>query len=431
MEKKSMRELKRIVGTEPPRFMRLWYLLAAASLVGFTVYYLNESDYADRKIDQVTKMLSSGDPETIREGLNALDSLLFIPKRLITTIAEMPQPKSTLVERGTVEGLLNVLKTVDDPVMRDTALIWLGRLSDSAAARRRITPGIDSVFQTLSSAPVGTQQWLTSSALLLSLSKYKDSVGVLMAPAAVERITQMFYSGHPLATLIAARLLVQMNDVNPALLTGSKISREQLSRLTTESCTAALHAAIRSAVPREPEPVNPILHPENTMMHLNYALVMSAVASVYGRTRWWLKARVNGLKGKTLRKFVAKRNKTGRYVFLLLSMDLITQALLAWPKEGLMLPFVPHPLYLPQSVAGLPMHTVIPIEEAVLFTVTALYALRTQRYVLFPLVLASTIAYRKHITDALGPYSTYINEIADYAKKTVVAMSEGSTGEKK
>ncbi len=46
-----------------------------------------ESDHHERKIDQVVKMLGSGDTETIKEGLDALDTCLYVRKRLITTIA--------------------------------------------------------------------------------------------------------------------------------------------------------------------------------------------------------------------------------------------------------------------------------------------------------------------------------------------------------
>jgi hypothetical protein len=35
------KELKRTIAKNPPRFMKLWYLLGVAGVVGATMYYLN------------------------------------------------------------------------------------------------------------------------------------------------------------------------------------------------------------------------------------------------------------------------------------------------------------------------------------------------------------------------------------------------------
>eukprot|EP01114_Cavostelium_apophysatum_P005409 TRINITY_DN1634_c0_g1_i4.p2 TRINITY_DN1634_c0_g1~~TRINITY_DN1634_c0_g1_i4.p2 ORF type:complete len:129 (+),score=13.93 TRINITY_DN1634_c0_g1_i4:328-714(+) len=74
-------------------------------------------------------------------------------------------------------------------------------------------------------------------------------------------------------------------------------------------------------------------------------------------------------------------------------MDLASQAIMSVPPEGVPIPYTDQILKVPKTVGDLPLSTAVPIGEAALFTLVGLYAIRTQRYVVLPVLLASTLAH--------------------------------------
>jgi hypothetical protein len=147
----------------------------------------------------------------------------------------------------------------------------------------------------------------------------------------------MYQSDHPLSRLIAARLLLQMNEQGGVLGTDAKVTVQELNRFASASSNAALNAAIQTAVPA--------YHPESTfalrsVQHLNWSLLFAAFGSAWGYGRWAISGRMGGLSGSQLWKFVSKKSRTGRYVFFLLSLDLIAESLMAWPEEGVHFPLI-------------------------------------------------------------------------------------------
>jgi hypothetical protein len=105
-------------------------------------------------------------------------------------------------------------------------------------------------------------------------------------------------------------------------------------------------------IPSEPLCQNPNRDTADSL--LIKALASGVLGSIWGRFRWWLHARRKGLYGPELKKFVSKRNKTGRYVFTLMAMDVLAQALMLWPKEGILIPeYSNEPLHVSRTVDGM------------------------------------------------------------------------------
>lgn len=123
---------------------------------------------------------------------------------------------------------------------------------------------------------------------------------------------------------------------------------------------------------------------------------------------------MNGLSGKDVKKIV-KKSHVGKYVFGLLSLDLIAQGLLALPV-GSHVSLGPHfggagftvrfkiveeisknstfffyffNKQVPKTILGLPWHSAVPMIETDVLILGALWAIRRQRYIVLPLLIAS------------------------------------------
>lgn len=99
-----------------------------------------------------------------------------------------------------------------------------------------------------------------------------------------------------------------------------------------------------------------------------------------------------GLRGKVLFDYANRNSRVGWYIFTLLALEGMTQAFLSWPKEGLDIPFVENPVKVPTGNVpyfNMKYETLAPIAGTSLWTLLALVAIKRQRFVVFPLLLAS------------------------------------------
>jgi len=227
-------------------------------------------------------------------------------------------------------------------------------------------------------------------------------------PEVISCVTSMYGNSHPLATLMAAQIIqnLQSGETGSKLIslsTGLMGSLVEMSSLLTPITTTALQASINSVIPKQKKAQNPLNEPVSVGVHLAWAAGWSIFAQVWGRMRWFMRAQVAGLPNPW--KFSRKKSKTGKLVFLLLTMDLLAQTVMAWPKEGLLLPGTSTKTHVPQTVYGYPLTSVVPIEEAALFIAFWLYGVRYQRYIVLPVTLASISSHWNTIDKTLEPYA--------------------------
>jgi len=215
---------------------------------------------------------------------------------------------------------------------------------------------------------------------------------------------QMAQSEHPLSKLMFARIAASLflNDKGKESLDANGFNSAQVIALTTPPSVSALNAAIQTVIPPEPSPRS--IWSGDTLLHLNWAIVFALVGAAWGRMRWGLRARTHGLRGVHLVKFINRRSQTGKVVLSLLSLDLVSHAMLSIPPEGVRVPFANNTLKFPEKMIGLPSTTVVSITEAAVLTVAGLFAVRYQRFVVLPVVLASTVAHWGAISEFTKPY---------------------------
>jgi len=373
-----------------------------------------------------------------------LDDCLYETKILLSTTTEIPQPKTNLIDQGCIEALFDAYKDGDEGI-KEGVMVWLIRLSDDQGGRKRILRiGLDPILASIGNIDGNSTLWLTATALLVELSKYKDSVDRLATTGVVDALNRLKNSANPVAKLAAANLyssLLQSENGRNAV---ARIAMQQneLVLLTNETAGAALNAAILSIIPREPTSSNPVLNPWTTSEVLLRAVAFGVFGSVWGQIRWWIYARRNGLYGPELKRFLRKR-KTGRYVFTLMALDILAQALMMWPKEGVIVPLISNePIHFPNL--GVPQTTAVPIGEAGLITLLSLWSIRTQRYVVLPMLLASLQShwdtidkYTKPYQEVLGvdinriPYFIYNQVKLGVVTATEIAQGVTSSEEKK
>jgi len=316
-------------------------------------------------------------------------------------------------------------------------------LAQEQAARKRILRiGLDPIVASIGNIEGNSTLWLTATSLLVELSKHKDSVDYLATNGVIDALNKLKNSTNPIAKLAASNLyssLLQSENGRNAV---SRIPMQQneLVLLTNDTAKAALKAAILSVIPKEPVSSNPALNPWTTSEVLLRAVAFGFFGSIWGSVRWWFNARRKGLYGVELSKFL-KKKKTGRYVFTLMAMDVLAQALMLWPKEGVIVPLISkEPLHFPNL--GIPQTTAVPIAEAGLITLLSLWSIRTQRYVVLPMFLASlqthwdTIdKYTKSYQEVLGidinkiPYFVYSQ--VKLGVETATELAQGTLSEEK
>jgi hypothetical protein len=137
-------------------------------------------------------------------------------------------------------------------------------------------------------------------------------------------------------------------------------SESELSFLTNKPSVAAVRSAIGAVVPPEPVPKNPpdallrgninfsIFDPLLIFILLGTTLApplaWGLLASLWGGLQWRRAGIAGGLSFSDARKFAAKQNKTGRYIFFLLMLDPIAQIVMGWPEKGIKLPLIEEPV---------------------------------------------------------------------------------------
>jgi len=237
---------------------------------------------------------------------------------------------------------------------------------------------------------------LVSAALLMELSKYKDTVDDLANIKQVEGVLNMlFSSSNPVAKLVAANILNNLKKSKKSNEFAKFCPPNKLASLTDKVSSEACKAAINSLIPREPVAPNSALSLDSSSYLLGRAFTFGVIGSVWGRFRWWLHARRKGLSGFELKKLFIKK-KVGRYVFALMGMDLFTQALMSLPKESPLFYYIPD--------TGVPLTTSLPIAEAALITFLSLWGIRIQRYIVFPIMLAAVQSNWYTIDRKTKPY---------------------------
>jgi len=269
-------------------------------------------------------------------------------------------------------------------------------------------------LDTISKSSNNISLWIAASAVLLNLSKYADTLPALANDKVKKTVDEMYSSSHPLGQLMAAQIetLFLANNSVHFLFAGAR-PKTLLDILTSIPSRAAVVNAISSVIPPEPQPRNPpdAMLRGDALLNLNALwrpLAFGVLANIWGGIRWRIAGRLGGLKGQDLKKFVKKQNKTGRYVFSLLMLDPITQLLMAWPEDGIRVPFTDATLNIPQRPFGYPLHTLLPIDESFLFIAAGLYALRYQRFVVLPMVAAMTTAHWDEIHEFTKPYENAV-----------------------
>jgi len=310
----SIKILKKKIRSKIPRFMKLWYFLGIAGVVGSLMYYLNEQDRYERKIEHIIKMIESNDIEVQREGIQKLESCLFLEKKLISTVTEIPQPKTTLINSGLVEALLNSFRDGDSNLKENSGL-WLARLCEEPEARRRIINSLEPILKTIDEADYTDRLFLISGAIILNLAKYEDSASLLTNNYSIkETILKMYESKHPLGALMASQIQAVLTRETFMF---SIIPPEKFDPLVSPSSTAALYSALKVVIPPEPKPFNPpnALLEGDMLFNLNALwppIAFSILGNLWGTIRWTIAGRIGGLKQLDLKKFVSKQNKIGR-----------------------------------------------------------------------------------------------------------------------
>jgi len=394
------------IGRKPPAFILWWYLLGFTSFVVAGSYYLRESDTSQRKIEKALTLLISADDETKLKGFKSLEDCLYLQKRLFSAVSEIPLSKTVFLQAGSVEVLSDCLRS-NNVTVQYNSLIWLKRLCEDPEGRKKIAlNALDGIHSVLEKASAGSPIWIIATSILLELSSTRDSAQLILsmpkATLAIQTIKKLACNDHPLSILMYAKLVSNLSHIDPSL--PIPLEGKPISQLTGPIEDASIEAAVNYVIPAEPLPMNPALG--NTFAHVSWALGFAAIGSVWGRARWLLSGRLSGLSGSSLTKFVKERNRVGRYVFLLLAMDLLSEAFMAWPTEGLDMSFFGfgQSVKLPQNVLTLPISTAIPIGEAGLFVCTAMFGIRRQRYIVLPIAMASVSAHWETIHNWSEPY---------------------------
>jgi len=278
-------------------------------------------------------------------------------------------------------------------------------LSEELEGRKRIFRiGLSPILDLINNIDSNSTLWLTSTSLLVELSRHADSVDQLANEKVFEAIGRLQSSSNPIAKLASANLYKSILQTEGGKKRANllKFAQSELAINTNQISTASLQAAIRTVIPREPISKNPALSVDGTSEVILRALTFGIFGGAWGKFRWWLHARRKGLKRPELGKFLAKR-KTGRYVFTLMIMDLVAQGLMLWPAEGLVFPLISdQPVHFPNL--GLPITTSVPMAEAVLVTLLSLWAIRSQRYVVLPMALASLQSHWSTVDKYTKPY---------------------------
>jgi len=312
-----------------------------------------------------------------------------------------------------VEVLFEVIGNGDEH-MKEAALGWLIRLAEEPDGRKRVSQtGIGIILDTMTTYPTSSTIWLTAASLMMTLCTYADTAStvIVTTPKVFEYLGTLLHQQvlnlqvHPIAVLMTAKIMniLLETDEGRTVISDQKISPEYLDSMLSPTGKVAIDAAISSILPKDLVH-DGVLGGQDSLLLISRALGFSVLAAGWGRVRWTLHAVAHGIPPSHLWRFVAKQSKTGRSLFVLLTMDLIAQAVMSWPKSGFSfyIPFLDKVELpgIPETIMDQPLTTVVPITEAGLFIATGLLLFRYQRYLVFPLVLASATTH----WDALKGY---------------------------
>lgn len=179
----------------------------------------------------------------------------------------------------------------------------------------------------------------------------------------------------------------------------------------------ALDAARHAVSPVYGEPKSSFF--DNLQYHLARAVGFGFIASVWGKLRWSVVGLTSGLSLTKTSKHLKAKSRCGLAVFTLLSMDILTEAAMLWPAEGVSLKkHLPEQLqsskYLnktfraPESILGYPITTAAPVIESGLLSAIGLLFLRFEKYIVFPMALASAHAHSETVSDTYFQFQQYL-----------------------
>jgi len=288
--------------------------------------------------------------------------------------------------------------------MKEGALGWLIRFAEEADGRKRVTQqGIEKILDTMEGSPTTSTLWLTAASLMMTLCTYPDTAAtvVVTTPRVFDYLANLHSQGGPIAVLMSAKIMKPLleNADGKHMLSSRNINLGYVEHILSPTGIIAIDAAISAILPKDVVH-NAVLGGEDSLFLLYRAGCLSVLAAAWGRVRWTLHAATHGIPPSQLWKFVSKQSMTGRSLFLLLTMDLIAQGVMSWPKTGFSfnIPFLDSSYKIevpgmPEKIMDHPLTTVVPITEAGLFIATGLLLIRYQRYLVLPLVLASATTH--------------------------------------
>eukprot|EP01119_Soliformovum_irregulare_P003911 TRINITY_DN14952_c0_g1_i1.p1 TRINITY_DN14952_c0_g1~~TRINITY_DN14952_c0_g1_i1.p1 ORF type:complete len:466 (-),score=81.49 TRINITY_DN14952_c0_g1_i1:65-1462(-) len=399
----SYREIKRKVSYREPFGMKLWFASGLVALVASTTAYLTQDEKDNRKVSRIIKMLQSVDPAAQRMALENLHDCLFQDKRLVFTKQQIPQTYDDLVEQQMVEALYVASQTGDADI-QEKSIQWLTRLMAEPNGRKAlIRMGLNPFLQSLSELPVGSNQWMASASLIMSVMHHRDTVKTIASPQIIEEVRKLITSEMPLSQLVGGRLAQSLLSDDESA-TSLIPYVERVTLLTSPRNAVALDSAIAHG--RTIESPDRSLS-DHTVRHLLWATGYGLLGNVYGFTCWAIKGRYNGIKGEQLFQFARKRSKVGRWVFGILLLDLGSELLLKMPADGVIIPKeVPYlggqTLALPSNPTPYPWSTVIPICNSALAMTGTLWAIRRHHHVVLPLFLAAIDSYYPELQEIVA-----------------------------
>ena len=115
------------------------------------------------------------------------------------------------------------------------------------------------------------------------------------------------------------------------------VPADQVASFTNSAYSqSAISSILKHAVPSRPDHEYPFKY----LDHLRYAVGFGMFGYFWGRFRWGRKIRREARRNNVvvdsakLNRFISKRSRVGRYVFFLLSLDILTELAMNFPSRG-------------------------------------------------------------------------------------------------
>jgi len=325
-------------------------------------------------------------------GFNKLNDSLYVTRRVFSGLVGIPIGKEDLIDQNFVTTLT---RAVHIPQVSTDALSWLFKLINSSDDVKPLLlhsdPSLNKFAKILSQDDYSkSKDWILASHILLHLDK--DAVVLKDSPEFGEGIRRMYSSGHPLAISLASDLISlvpTIKNVDPSTVTALQHNVSPLSHHINDLGLVNIPQLKKSPFTVSPNP-----------RASEYSTIAFALfAALWGKFRWYFGLKLSPayrtlIKGqdpvlaRSLTKHFLRQRSVGSVVLYLLGMDLISSYLLKH-ASGKKLGFNSNsPIQIPDNNYQLPLLTIYPFIQTTLFTMSTIYAIQRQRYVVLPLILA-------------------------------------------